>query len=231
MTPSDRNLVEGHVALIGDSVFDNAAYTGGRPDVVSHLRAMLPVGARATLLASDGNAITDVAQNQVPRLPRDVTHAAVSMGGNDAILQADALDLPVVSTRDALLIFGDRAAAFEAGYRHALDSVLDHVPNVVVCTIYNPNFAADAAALARVGLMMFNDVILRVAFERSLPVVDLRLVIVDAADYANELEPSSRGGEKIARSLSQAFGLTTPTPPVSQIFGAVSRLRRVSLLV
>jgi hypothetical protein len=210
--------------LLGDSIFDNAAYTTGLADVVTHLRGALPVGAKATLLAIDGSTTTDVAEKQVGKISADVTHAAVSMGGNDAILQADALDLPVNSTRDALALFGDRAAAFEADYRRAIDAILERVPTAAVCTIYNANLPSDEAALARVGLMMFNDVILRVAFDRHLAVIDLRLVMVDPADYANPLEPSSRGGKKIARSVGAALGLIGSTTEVSRIFGRLDGL-------
>ena len=31
-----------HVALLGDSIFDNKTYTNGEPDVVAHLRTFLP---------------------------------------------------------------------------------------------------------------------------------------------------------------------------------------------
>jgi hypothetical protein len=81
------------------------------------MRRALPVGAKATLLAIDGSTANDVAEKQIAKISADVTHAAVSMGGNDAILHADALNLPVTSTRDALAMFGDRAGAFEADYR------------------------------------------------------------------------------------------------------------------
>jgi hypothetical protein len=43
-----------HVVLLGDSIFDNSRYTRGEPDVVTHLRGVLPAGAQATLLAVDG---------------------------------------------------------------------------------------------------------------------------------------------------------------------------------
>jgi hypothetical protein len=67
--------------------------------------------------------------------------------------------------------------------------------------------------------MAFNDAILRVAFECHLPVVDLRLVCVEPADYANPLEPSSHGAEKIATAIAAALGFA-PIPAVSRIFGA-----------
>ena len=210
-----------HIALLGDSIFDNAAYTQGLPDVVTHLRRMVPAGTTATLLAVDGSTTADV-QKQVAHLPSDVSRAAVSMGGNDAILHADALDLPVTSTREALAMFGERSAKFEASYRAALAEVVGRVPQTAVCTIYNANLPGEAAALARVGLMMFNDVILRVAFEAGLPVIDLRLVCVDPADYANELEPSSQGAEKIAKSIAAALGFATGMPAVSSIFAATT---------
>jgi hypothetical protein len=39
----------------------NAAYTAGAPDVISHLRAELPSGWRASLLAVDGSTTGDLA--------------------------------------------------------------------------------------------------------------------------------------------------------------------------
>jgi hypothetical protein len=210
-----------HIVLLGDSIFDNAAYTQGLPDVVTHLGRIAPAGTTATLLAVDGSTTADV-RRQVAKLPSDVSRAAVSMGGNDAILHADALDLPIRSTRDALAVFGERAAMFEASYRTTLAEVVGRVPQTVVCTIYNANLSGDEAALVRVGLMFFNDVILRVAFEWHLPVVDLRLVCVDPRDYANPLEPSSRGAEKIAKSIAAALGLAIEPPAVSSIFAATA---------
>jgi len=50
-----------HIALLGDSIFDNEVYTAGEPDVVSHLARLLPAGFGATLLAVDGSTCADVA--------------------------------------------------------------------------------------------------------------------------------------------------------------------------
>jgi hypothetical protein len=36
-------------------------------------------------------------------------------------------------------------------------------------------------------------------------VLDLRSIATEAEDYANELEPSSHGGEKIARAVALLF--------------------------
>src|SRR6185436_5966678 len=73
-----------HIVLLGDSIFDNAAYVAGGPDVVRQLREILPSGWRATVNALDGAVISDVPQ-QLKELPRDATHLVLSIGGNDAL--------------------------------------------------------------------------------------------------------------------------------------------------
>jgi lysophospholipase L1-like esterase len=196
-----------HVALLGDSIFDNASYTGGEPDVVTHLRPMLTTGARATLLAVDG-AITRSLAEQVRRVPADATHLVVSIGGNDALGCLDLLDAPARSTADALRLFGTAVGRFEADYRTAVQPVIDRGLPVTICTIYNGALEEpDYAARARVALMLFNDVILRVAFEHHASVIDLRLICNESADYANPIEPSGAGGMKIARAIARVTGV------------------------
>lgn len=196
-----------HITLLGDSIFDNRAYTGGEPDVVTHLRARLPADAGATLLAVDG-ATTRTMAPQAARIPEAATHLVVSIGGNDALGDVDLLDAPARGTADALRLFGDRLQRFEASYRSAVAPVLArHLP-AVLCTIYNGALEdPDQAARARVALMLFNDVILRVAFEHHASVIDLRLVCSEPGDYANPIEPSGPGGAKIADAIARATGI------------------------
>src|SRR5262245_33836111 len=73
-----------HIVLLGDSIFDNAAYVAGGPDVVRQLREILPSGWRATLNALDGAVIGNLPQ-QLKNVPADTTHLVVSVGGNDAL--------------------------------------------------------------------------------------------------------------------------------------------------
>jgi hypothetical protein len=208
----------GHVALLGDSIFDNAAYTRGEPDVVGHLRGLLPAGWRATLLAVDGATTGDIVR-QLPRVARDVTQLVVSVGGNDAILSGDLLAAPVSSTAQALMLFGERLARFESAYRPAIDAVLALRRETTSCTIYNGNLDRDEAPLARVALMMFNDVILRVAFEHRLGVIDLRSICASPEDYANPIEPSGRGGRRIAEAIVRSLGLGGPAVEPSRVWG------------
>ncbi len=208
-----------HIVLLGDSIFDNRSYTSGQPDVVTHLRGLLPSGVVATLLAVDGSRSADL-ENQVAILPGNVTSGVVSVGGNDALLNADILNLTVSSTRHALHLFGERVSKFERDYRSAILGVLRRIPELTVCTIYNGDLPGEQAPSARVALMMFNDVILRVAFELRLAVVDLRSVCCERSDYANPIEPSGSGGAKIARAIAISLGFVAGAAAPSRVFAS-----------
>ena len=79
-----------HIILLGDSIFDNAAYTSGGPDVISQVRQLLPSGNRASLLALDG-ATTEHVPSQLGRMPPDATHLVLSVGGNNALMNSSIL--------------------------------------------------------------------------------------------------------------------------------------------
>jgi lysophospholipase L1-like esterase len=208
-----------HVVLLGDSIFDNAAYTRGGPDVITQLRGLLPAGWRATLGAIDG-ATTEDFGRQVAALPRDVTHIVVSLGGNDALGHVDLLERRVRTSAEALTALAEAGERFEERYRRSVAAVVARDVPVTLCTIYNGNFPdADFQRLASTALAVFNDAILRVAFERALSVIDLRLVCNEASDYANPIEPSSHGGAKIARAILRVFEERS-VGRISRVFGA-----------
>jgi GDSL-like Lipase/Acylhydrolase family len=192
-----------HVVLLGDSIFDNAAYVGGGPDVIRQLRAVLPTGWKGTLAAVDGAVTTSVAR-QLQQLPRDATHLVVSVGGNDALGQVHILDDASRSIADTLNRLAGIGDGFERSYGAMLDAVMARALPTVLCTIYNPRYPDPRMQrLAVAGLTIYNDTITRAAFGRGLPVIDLRLVCDEDADYANPIEPSSRGGEKIAATIAR----------------------------
>ena len=204
-----------HIALLGDSIFDNGAYTRGGPDVITQLRAVVGVGWRATLGAVDGATTEDV-RNQLTGLPTDVTHIVLSVGGNDALGHADLLERRVHSSAETLDELAGAAERFEDRYRRLIDLLVRRPVRVAVCTIYNGDFP-DAAfqRLASTALSVFNDAILRVAFERAVDAIDLRLVCNAPHDYANPIEPSSQGGAKIASTIGRWVALPS-SPGVSR---------------
>jgi hypothetical protein len=183
-----------HVVLLGDSIFDNARYVPGGPSVIEHLRKSLPAGWRATLLARDGAGTAEMAR-QYDRLPEDATHLVVSVGGNDALDHSGLLlHEPARSFAEVLSHLGGIREQFQRDYRGVLESVLGLGRWTAVCTIYDA--IPGLGHVEATGLCLFNDVILREAFRVGVPVLDLRLVCTDAADYSRSspIEPSVIGG-------------------------------------
>lgn len=209
-----------HVVLLGDSVFDNAAYTGGRPSVSTQLAQQLP-DWRTSMVALDGATTQDI-QRQVAALPKDASHLILSVGGNDALRHMDLLDQPLRSSAQAFDMLADAVAGFERDYAQALRTCLDTTLPLVICTIYNGNFA-DAAFQRRVvvAASAFNNVILRAATVNGLRVIDLRLICDRPEDYANPIEPSSIGGEKIVRAIAQAVNAPAHRGPDAHVIGRV----------
>ena len=190
-----------HVVLLGDSIFDNAAYVAGAPDVIGQVRQRLPYGSRATLAAVDGSTMRDV-REQLRDLPPDATHLVVSAGGNDALNSSDFLTAPARSTAEALLGLADIGEEFERGYLIMLAEVLARGLPTAICTVYYPHFPEVVLQkMAVTALTVFNDCIIRAAFANGLPLLDLRLICTKEGDYANPIEPSAQGGQKIAQTI------------------------------
>jgi hypothetical protein len=191
-----------HIVLLGDSIFDNKSYVGanGR-DVVTHLRESLPNDWQAALKAVDGSLIENVSK-QLSSVPSDATHLVVSVGGNDAIRNADVLQMKAENSAGVLSEIAKRSEIFESQYKEMLRSILVKNLPTAVCTVYFPNFPeAIFQRLAVTALSVFNDAIIRQAVINGLPIIDLRLICSEASDYANAIEPSDKGGRKIAAKI------------------------------
>ena len=195
----------GHVVLLGDSIFDNAAYVAGGPDVIAQLRAALPRDWEATLLAVDGAVITDIPR-QFARLPRAATDIVLSVGGNDALGHLDLFDRRARNGAEPLGWFADAASGFLDRYRAMLKRIAtekEEAQRVAICTIYTGNLGPETQRAATAGIAIFNDAIARAARAYGWPIIELRDLFTDAADYANPIEPSVRGGAKLARAIAQ----------------------------
>jgi hypothetical protein len=87
---------------------------------------------------------------------------------------------------------------------------------VAVATIY------DHVPGLRTALASFNDVILREAVARSLPVLDLRAVCTKTADYTSSspIEPSSQGGRKIPAVIAELVLARECAASCTRVYGA-----------
>lgn len=197
--------MQGHVVLLGDSIFDNAVYVPGGPSVIEHLRRILPASWEATLLAVDGATMSSI-ERQLQRIPGSATHVVLSVGGNDVLGHAAfIMSEPTDSYAAALAGIARIRDEFSGEYREMLGDVQAVGLPLAVCTIYDSVPGLDPAE--QTGLSVFNDVITRHAIAAGVTLIDLRLTCNESTDYApiSPIEPSAAGGGKIARAIHSAL--------------------------
>jgi lysophospholipase L1-like esterase len=191
-----------HVILAGDSIFDNAIYVPGEPCVTDQLRAMVGDSSSVSMVAVDGDYVSDV-WRQVRSFPQGATHILVSAGGNDALRHAHKLGNDYLTSADLFKEWADIQADFRRDYRQMLEAVLALQLHTAVCTVYDAVPLIGAVEVT--ALSLFNDVITTEAIGHGIPVIDLRRVCADPWDYSSisPIEPSSKGGEKIATAIKR----------------------------
>lgn len=108
----------------------------------------------------------------------------------------------VYSVGEALGRLGGVREEFGHAYRRMLTAVMAAKLPTAVCTVYDSIPGLDAGSLT--ALATFNDCITREAVRAQLPILDLRVLCDRATDYSSHspIEPSVRGGEKIARAIA-----------------------------
>ncbi len=205
------NQTMNHIVLLGDSIFDNGAYVHrdrGEKPVLDQLRGLLPDGWDVTLVAVDGHRIADVCR-QLDRAPADASHLVISVGGNDALGQGSVLDGRAGTVSDALVTLARTREKFRREYRQMLDAVCARGKATVVCTIYDrcplgaEGGLPDENGVLQAAVAVFDDLIIGEAIRARVPVLDLRPICDDPADYSDKspIEPSAAGGAKIARAI------------------------------
>ena len=193
-----------HLVLLGDSIFDNRAYVAGGPAVIDQVQQAVPADWRASLLAVDGDTSVQV-PDQLKKLPSDCTHLALSAGGNDAIGCLDMMGAPASNLMGALGTLSKTLDRFEQNYKALKTELLSLNKPLMICTIYDS--VPGLIDPLKVALALFNDIIIRNAVSRGVPILDLRMICTESGDYSSKspIEPSSSGGNKIANRLVAAM--------------------------
>jgi hypothetical protein len=205
-----------HLALIGDSIFDNAPYVDSGREVIDHIKPLL-IGWDVSLVAVDGDTTRNVLQ-QRKRIPKSCTHLALSIGGNDALQSVPLLKAPCNNVLDALDVLAQIQNDFRVSYRGVLDEFLSLQRPLIVCTIYEqvPGLGNNL----KTALSLFNEVILSEASRAQLTILDLRHLCRDPADYSaiSPIEPSSIGGQKIAVALARIVSHWDPVNTSGRLY-------------
>lgn len=193
-----------NIVLLGDSIFDNASYVPLGKPVSKHLQKLVKDEAEVTLCAVDGHTSYEV-PDQMRGIPDDASHLFLSVGGNDALMWKEQI-LGAVTADEVFTLLRKAQLEFERSYDEAVRAAKDTGLPLWVCTIYRDIPGLDDALQA--PLAIFNDVITGTVNRMGgVGLIDLRTVCTESGDYSilSPIEPSHKGGKKIAKAIAEAY--------------------------
>ena len=196
-----------YVSLLGDSIIDNKVYVGeGELSVTEHLQHNS--SSNFTMIAVDGDTTEDVLENQLDNLKEPVSHIVLSIGGNDLLQNLHLLQDETSGMKFALEKSSELIGEIQENYTKILEHLSNYDAKVLLCTVYEGDLKSDVmlAQFDKAGqamLKMHNDTVYYLASKFEVDVLELRNIFTNKEDYANPIEPSHIGGEKLAKAIIQ----------------------------
>ena len=213
------------IYLLGDSIIDNTPYVqNNEKDVASHLNSMYKSSPQINIYnrAVDGHTMKDLLDTQLSDEGlNEATNIVVSIGGNDLLgnlyFLIDAMGLYQGQESKVFQRTTTRNKTFEDTYfeiikpmQQEYESVVANLSNyrakLLLCTVYEGDLVdsdefSDVIYSSKTMLSIFNDLVYRTAQKYNADVLELRDIFVSPEDYANPIEPSHIGGEKLAKAI------------------------------
>ena len=202
-----ESIKKHHVSLLGDSIIDNKVYVGeGELSVTEHLQHNSP--SYFTMIAVDGDTTEDVLDNQLDNLKEPVSHIVLSIGGNDLLQNLHLLQDETSGMKFALEKCSELISEIQENYIKILEHLSQYDAKVLLCTVYEGDLESDLLLAeydkaGQVMLKMHNDTVYYLASKFEVDVLELRNIFTNKEDYANPIEPSHIGGEKLAKAIIQ----------------------------
>ena len=203
----------------------------GELDVTEHLRRLCLGQHDISIQnnAVDGDTMYNLELKLLDtKKVKNASHIVVSIGGNDLLQNISFLQmtsrLSEVMDKDARIekwgareLNPSRNKVFEETYfeiikpmQQEYESIVANLSNyrakLLLCTVYegdlvNSDEFSDVIYSSKTMLSIFNDLVYRTAQKYNGEVLELRDIFVSSEDYANPIEPSHIGGEKLAKAI------------------------------
>lgn len=205
----------------------------GELDVIAHLKKLYADQPDVIITnnAVDGDTMYNIEYNHLdtPDVEK-ASHIIVSIGGNDLLHNISFLqttsELSKVMGKDARIgkwgareLNPTRNKVFEETYFEIIKpftkqyeiivaNLSSHRANLLLCTVYEGDLAdsdefSDVNNSSKTMVSLFNDIVYRTANKYGADVLELREIFVRPEDYANPIEPSHIGGEKLAKAIQK----------------------------
>ena len=196
------------VVLFGDSIIDNKTYVShGEFSVLEHLENIS--NYEYIQVAYDGHTTFDVQNKQLHLSTIEKpSHIVLSVGGNDLLQNLPYLSKgPVSNVNEA--VSGIQQHIFEPleqRFETIIEELSSQRANLLICTVYEGDLGRtdefkDVLDSSKIMVSSFNDIVYKTAKKYNADVLELREIFITSDDYANPIEPSHIGGEKLAKSI------------------------------
>ena len=196
------------VVLFGDSIIDNKTYVShGEFSVLEHLENIS--NYEYIQVAYDGHTTFDVQNKQLHLSTIEKpSHIVLSVGGNDLLQNLSYLSNgPISNVNEA--VSGIQQHIFEPleqRFETIIEELSSQRANLLICTVYEGDLGRtdefkDVLDSSKIMVSSFNDIVYKTAKKYNADVLELREIFITSDDYANPIEPSHIGGEKLAKSI------------------------------
>jgi len=181
--------------------------------------------------AVDGDTMYDLEYNHLDTSDvEEASHTILSIGGNDLLHNISFLqrtsELSKIMGKDARIgkwgvkeLNPSRNKVFEETYFEIIKPFIkqyeaivanlsNHRAKLLLCTVYEGDLVdsdefSDVNNSSKTMVSLFNDIVYRTANKYGADVLELREIFVRPEDYANPIEPSHIGGEKLAKAIQK----------------------------
>ena len=183
------------IVLLGDSILKNNSYVKNGQSIEDILREKK--GDNLYCLALNNSTIVDV-YSQIDSIPLELnnenTTIFLSSGGNDILSQyVDKHDSDVSDIHVLNVIF--------IAYKKMVKSLQTKMnkSKIVLIDIYYPT--SNQFSQYKHIIQEWNNLLEKYAREKSYGLIKISKIVTASDDFTLSIEPSEKGGEKIARSI------------------------------
>ena len=200
--------MKNNVLLLGDSVIDNKRYVqDSEYSVLEHLQN----NSKDTFIqiACDGDTTHDVINKQAKvQSIKKASHIVLSIGGNDMLYNLSFLttNKPTLRNEAFIDVYNEIFQPLEVRYETIVKNFASQRANLLLCTVYEGDLGRseefkDVLDSSKIMVSSLNDIIYKTASRYNAEVLELRNIFTSSEDYANPIEPSHIGGEKLAKKI------------------------------
>ena len=197
------------ITLLGDSIIDNKTYVQQQEySVLEHLQNISK--NEFLQLAYDGDTTINVLERQLQSQEIEKSsHLVLSIGGNDLLQNILFLhEGPIENINKALSdVHKHILKPLEQRFETIVEKLSSHRASLLLCTVYEGDLGRtdefrDVLDSSKIMVSSFNDTVYKTASMYNADVLELRHIFTSPEDYANPIEPSHIGGEKLAQAIT-----------------------------